>query len=80
MSVFESKIEKLGNRQRKVLAALSRHGQWDGTGWVWENHSTTLTVLRSLERRGMVERYGADQRFIPSRDAQVYFTGSYTVR
>ena len=48
-------INALGKRQRNVLAALARHGSWNGSGWVWENYSTTKTVLTSLIKTGLVE-------------------------
>lgn len=49
----ESGGRKLGENQQACLDALKRHGQYPG-GWVWENHSTTVSILESLVRRGLV--------------------------
>ena len=79
-------INALGKRQRNVLAALARHGSWNGSGWVWENYSTTKTVLTSLIKTGLVEMVDTSTgttlsgEFRPTRAVEVHFTGSYTVR
>lgn len=48
----------LGDTQVAVLRSLAReHGSWHpGCGWVWKNRSTTIRILDSLVRRGLVTR------------------------
>jgi len=81
-----ARIESLGKRQRNVLAALARHGSWNGSGWIWKNYSATKTVLDSLIRHGLVEvidtSTGNDLsgEYRPTRPVEIYFTGGYTVR
>lgn len=45
---------KLGANQRGVLSALVVHGNWP-SGWIWENRSSTVNLLESLAKRGIVE-------------------------
>jgi DNA-binding PadR family transcriptional regulator len=44
---------KLGERQRGVLRSLERE-PYPG-GWYWQNHSTTVSILDSLVKRGLVD-------------------------
>lgn len=56
-------VTKLGSNQQDVLRALARHnnGQWwPGAAWVWKNVSTTVRILESLVRRGLVTRVSGD--------------------
>lgn len=48
-----SNDKPLGERQKACLDALKRHGQYPG-GWCWVNHSTTVAILESLVKRGLV--------------------------
>jgi hypothetical protein len=51
--------DQLGRRQRAVLKTLAErnNGEWfPGCGWHWGNKSTTIKLLDSLVRRGLVER------------------------
>ena len=80
-------VEALGKRQRNVLSALARHGSWSGTEWVWENHSTTATVLKSMMKHGLVEfvvtsgdAWQVSGEYRPTRRVEIYFTGSYIIR
>ena len=75
-------IQGLGNRQRKVLGALARHGSWNGTDWAWENQSTTKTVMNALVRRGMADivELSTHAEIRPTRDVEIYFTGKYIIR
>lgn len=51
------KQRKLGHVQRHVLSALNGWGYYyPGCGWRWGNTSTTVRVLESLVRRGLVIR------------------------
>lgn len=51
------KTSGLGKRQQDFLRALVDHGKWyRGCGWIWSNESTTVALLESLHRRGLVER------------------------
>ena len=54
--------DQLGRRQRSVLKCLAdRAGVWfDGCGWYWNTRSTTVKILDSLVRRGLVEAYVAE--------------------
>lgn len=48
----------MGRNQRDVLRALARHGgSWPG-GWYWTNASTTVKILNSLVKRGLVSVHG----------------------
>ncbi len=44
----------LGKNQRTTLKSLAYHGSWPG-GWVWENTSSTVRILDSLVKRGLVD-------------------------
>jgi DNA-binding PadR family transcriptional regulator len=44
----------LGNRQLSCLRSLKRFEGWPGD-FVWIDYSTTLTVMKSLERRGLAK-------------------------
>lgn len=48
----------LGDNQRYVLWTLAgRDGVWyPGAGWYWGNTSTTLRIMDSLTRRGLVAK------------------------
>jgi DNA-binding PadR family transcriptional regulator len=46
---------KLGTRQKGVLSAMQRFKQWP-SGWIWENRSTTIEILDSLVKHGLVEK------------------------
>lgn len=49
----------LGERQRLCLEEMRRYGDRyaPGCGWAWENHSTTVTIMESLVRRGLVTKH-----------------------
>ena len=48
---------KLGKRQRITLWSLVKHGSFhSGCGWIWDNYSTTVTVVESLVVRGYAEK------------------------
>ena len=57
--------EKLGPTQTVVLRSLIEYGSWPGGGWIYGNNSTTMRVLDSLVKRGLVERTDGP-RFPPS--------------
>lgn len=63
----------LGPRQLQVLRALVREGVYPG-GWYYGNHSTTVTVLDSLVKRGLV-RTEERQRAVSPRIT----SGTYTI-
>lgn len=46
-------MRSMGKNQRNVLRALRDHRVWPG-GWIWENRSTTVKILDSLVKRGLV--------------------------
>lgn len=46
-------MKDIGANQRGVLDSLRDHGEYPGR-WVWGNHSTTIKILDSLTRRGLV--------------------------
>lgn len=46
----------LGEIQQYALTALREQGTWYGTGWVWGNFSTTVRIMESLAKRGLVTR------------------------
>lgn len=53
----------LGEVQRACLQALAgrfegRPRPYPGGGWIWTNHSQTVKVMESLERRGLADRTG----------------------
>jgi DNA-binding PadR family transcriptional regulator len=46
---------KLGTVQLSVLESIAESGRWyRGCGWLWDTHSNTERVLKSLVRRGLV--------------------------
>lgn len=70
-------MKDLGANQRGVLDSLRDHGQYPGGGWVWGNHSTTVKILDSLVKRGLV----ATDAVTPSRgDVFTRYTLSPEVR
>lgn len=57
MTRQQTKTRPLGENQQHVLDALKRHGSfYAGCGWVWGNYSTTVRILDSLVKRGLVSR------------------------
>ena len=83
---INNRIDSLGSRQRNVLSALARHGQWNGSGWIWTNYSTTKLVLDSMIKTGLVEMVDTSTgndlsgEYRPSAEAEIYFTGSRRIR
>jgi len=59
-------MRKLGSRQAGMLWSLKEHrGFWHpGSGWTWTTVSETVSILKSLARRGFVEvePYGVDMK------------------
>lgn len=55
-TVIEELPDRLGKIQTSVLTALLDYGAYP-SGWQWVNHSTTVRVLESLVKRGLVMRY-----------------------
>jgi DNA-binding PadR family transcriptional regulator len=53
---------KLGERQGAVLRCLRDIGLYPGGGWYYANHSTTVAILDSLVKRGLVEREQHERR------------------
>jgi hypothetical protein len=47
---------KLGKTQTLVLARLSKDKFFGGCSWVWKNYSSTVKVLESLVRLGLVKK------------------------
>lgn len=45
--------KRLGENQKHILKGLA-DGRLNGTGWVWQNRSTTLRLMKGLVRRGLV--------------------------
>lgn len=46
----------LGENQRSVLFAMSRHNSYyRGGGWHWLDHSSTVRILDTLVKRGLVK-------------------------
>ncbi len=45
--------KRLGDNQKHILNGLAS-GRLNGTGWVWQNRSTTLRLMRGLVARGLV--------------------------
>jgi DNA-binding MarR family transcriptional regulator len=61
---------QLGPVQKLVLRhlATSEHGTWHaGTGWIWEDRTTMIRVLSSLERMGLVEKFAHPQHPVAYR-------------
>lgn len=61
---------KLGKWQRMALEYMARPGtthSWHaGSGWGFDNFSSTARVMRSLHRRGLVDlRTGRDEYRLP---------------
>lgn len=56
----------LGDTQRHVLWSLVSHesiGVWyPGSGWYWKNTSTTVRIMDSLEKRGLVVKRMRESR------------------
>lgn len=48
--------QPLGEVQKHCLEAMERNAGfwWAGGGWVWENYSRTLKIMRSLAKRDLV--------------------------
>ena len=66
---------KLGWKQRAILKTLRQHGDYyKGCGWVWSGHLTTVRLLDSLVRRGLVETYTKtiDPLIHPSYETTTY--------
>lgn len=53
---------KLGASQATILRIMrQRGGFWyPGCGWIWDNLSGQIRILKSLEARGLVSRDHAD--------------------
>jgi hypothetical protein len=47
----------LGNTQWEVLRSYYQHGMFPGGGWYWDNYSGTMSVTKSLVKRGLVEQF-----------------------
>jgi DNA-binding PadR family transcriptional regulator len=63
----------LGENQRAVLAALRRHGSYhNGGGWTWSGHLSTVRILDTLVKRGLVEVIEEAWAGYPSRKVQVW--------
>jgi hypothetical protein len=61
-------MRPLGGNQKSILRSLvydympgSSDRPYPGGGWVWDNHSTTVRLLESLVRRGLVMKDNCDQ-------------------
>lgn len=69
----------LGDTQRHVLWSMISHdrtGVWyPGSGWYWTNISTTVRIMKSLERRGLVS---ARDRFTSQGGRKVRYI-QYTI-
>lgn len=50
--------QPLGENQKSCLEAMSRYGgRFEvGGGWIWQNRSKTLVIMRALAKRGLVEQ------------------------
>jgi len=64
-------MKKLGTNQEAILRSLVSYSSttppcqapdrtYPGGGWCWDNHSTTVRLLDSLVRRGLVEKSDRD--------------------
>lgn len=51
----------LGSNQYGVLMSLNEHGGYPGRGWIWTNESTTVRILSSLVKRGLVDETLGEQ-------------------
>lgn len=53
-------MRKLGVNQLGVIQGMQRHSGWwyAGCGWLWDTHSGTERICRSLVNRGLVEQHG----------------------
>lgn len=51
---------KLGNMQVKILQCLAEYKIWPGTGWIWNNYSTTDKILFSMVKHDLVAVTGKD--------------------
>jgi hypothetical protein len=47
---------KLGKTQKIVLDRVSKDAFHGGCGWLWNNYSSTIRVLESLNKHGLVEK------------------------
>jgi hypothetical protein len=58
---IENRIAALGKTQQSVLRTLAEKGvYYYGCAWVWTNDSTTVRVLETLVKRGLVTEYTRD--------------------
>lgn len=55
---YRDRTRELGYRQRGTLKALLS-APYPGGGWCWSTHGTTISILESLVKRGLVEKYRA---------------------
>jgi hypothetical protein len=61
---------QLGPVQKLVLRhlAVSEHGTWHaGMGWIWDDRTTMIRVLSSLERQGLIEKFNHHQHPVAYR-------------
>jgi hypothetical protein len=61
---------QLGPVQKLVLRhlATSEHGTWHaGTAWIWDDRTTMIRVLSSLERQGLIEKFDHHQHAMAYR-------------
>lgn len=57
----ETRVRKLGKRQREVLNLIKQHGDYHKKGsWKYNSHSETIEILLSLEGKGLVKRTISD--------------------
>jgi hypothetical protein len=47
---------KLGRTQQIILNRVSKDSFHNGCGWIWTNYSSTVKILESLVKHGLVEK------------------------
>lgn len=70
------KIQRpLGENQIYVLKSMTTtsNAWWPGCGWLWDNYSSTVRLMRSLEKRGLVTEsaYHGSVRFDLTEDWEI---------
>jgi hypothetical protein len=52
---MQVKVPRATKNQRAVLLQLKRNGAWRQGPWFWGSRHQTFLILKSLQRKGLVE-------------------------
>jgi predicted transcriptional regulator len=69
---------RMGEIQTHCLRALRRHGNWiPGSGWEWNNYSSTVRIMEGLRRRELVKNTGGEpgsrkEHYVLTEDGKKY--------